>query len=176
MRALPRVVTWLDENLEKVIILSAYSACAGIIAVEVFRRYLLSTQAPWSTTIPAYMFLWLTWIGAAYGVKIRGHLCFSELRDRLPLLVQFVLTQIDAVLLLVLATIVIKNSYDLLLLQMMNFSVVPGTDDVPSWWFYSATPVGWSLLVFRVFQNMWQDAVALRRNEWPLERGSLGSR
>ena len=33
-------------------------------------------------------------------------------------------------------------------------SIVPGTDDVLSWWFYSATPVGWTLLLIRVVQNI----------------------
>jgi TRAP-type C4-dicarboxylate transport system permease small subunit len=33
-------------------------------------------------------------------------------------------------------------------------SIVPGTDDVLSWWFYSATPVGWTMLLIRVVQNI----------------------
>ena len=31
---------------------------------------------------------------------------------------------------------------------------MPGTDDVLSWWFYSATPVGWTMLLIRVVQNI----------------------
>ena len=29
---------WLDNNLEKTILVIAYALCAGIVAVEVFRR------------------------------------------------------------------------------------------------------------------------------------------
>lgn len=155
-------LSWLDRNLEKTVILSAYVTCAGIVAVEVFRRYFFSVQAPWSTTVPAYMFLWLTWIGCAHGIKIRAHLSFSEVRARLSRTTQFVLMQIDNVLLLVFASLVIFYAFDLLLLQLANASVVPGTDTIPQWWFYSATPVGWSLFCFRTVQNMIQDVIDFR--------------
>ena len=167
------VLTWLDRNLEKTVILSAYSVCAGIVAVEVFRRYFLSMQAPWSTTVPAYMFLWLTWIGAAYGVKIRAHLNFSEVRAALSRNIQFVLMQVDNLLFLTFATIVIVYAGDLLKLQWDNGSIVPGTDTIPQWWFYLATPVGWSLLCLRVIQNMIEDIAAMRAGETLKVRGEM---
>jgi TRAP-type C4-dicarboxylate transport system permease small subunit len=156
------VLLWLDKNLEKTVILLAYATCAGIVAVEVFRRYFFAVQAPWSTTVPAYMFLWLTWIGAAYGVRIRAHLNFAEVRAALPPRAQFVLMQIDNLLFLMLAIIVIYYGTDLLKLQWDNGSIVPGTDTIPQWWFYLATPVGWALLCLRVIQNVLQDIECMR--------------
>ena len=167
------VLSWLDRNLEKTVILSAYSVCAGIVAVEVFRRYFFSVQAPWSTSVPAYMFLWLTWIGAAYGVKIRAHLNFSEVRAGLSRNTQFVLMQIDNLLFLAFATIVIVYAGDLLKLQWDNGSIVPGTDTIPQWWFYLATPVGWSLLCLRVVQNMIEDFADIRSGEALKVRGEM---
>jgi TRAP-type C4-dicarboxylate transport system permease small subunit len=167
------ILTWLDRNLEKTVILTAYTTCAGIVAVEVFRRYFFSVQAPWSTTVPAYMFLWLTWIGAAHGVKIRAHLAFSEVRSSLPRKAQFVLMQIDNLLFLVFATIVIVSAGDLLKLQWDNGSVVPGTDTIQQWWFYMATPVGWSLLCLRVIQNMILDFSDMRSSRTLKVRGEM---
>ena len=167
------VLSWLDRNLEKTVILTAYSVCAGIVAVEVFRRYFFSVQAPWSTSVPAYMFLWLTWIGAAHGVKIRAHLKFSEVRAALSRNTQFVLMQIDNLLFLVFATIVIYYASDLLTLQMDNGSIVPGTDTIPQWWFYLATPIGWSLLCLRVIQNMIEDISDMRAGETLKVRGEM---
>ena len=167
------VLSWLDRNLEKTVILTAYSVCAGIVAVEVFRRYFFSVQAPWSTSVPAYMFLWLTWIGAAHGVKIRAHLNFSEVRAALSRNTQFVLMQIDNLLFLAFATIVIYYASDLLTLQMDNGSIVPGTDTIPQWWFYLATPVGWSLLCLRVIQNMIEDIANMRAGETLKVRGEM---
>lgn len=167
-RALRAGLRWFDANAEKVVLLVAYAICAGIVAVSVFRRYVFSEQWPWSTSIPAYMFLWLTWLGASYGIKIRAHLSFGAFRAVFPRRVQYWLMQLDYVLFLALASVVIVKSYDLLVLQYMNFSVVPGTDSVSSWWFYSATPVGWTALVARIVQNAWQDFRAMR-NGAPLK-------
>lgn len=153
-RTLFAVYKWLDENLEKWVLVVAFATCAGIIAVEVFRRYVLKQQAPWSTYVPSYLFLWLTWLGAAYCVKLRSHLVFNELRERMPRVWQYVFLQIDYVLYFIFGAIVIYWSYDLVALHMEMESIVPGTDDVLSWWFYSATPVGWTLLLVRVVQNI----------------------
>ncbi len=148
------VLRWLDQNLEKFVLVIAYAACAGIVAVEVFRRYVFGLQAPWSTFVPSYLFLWLTWLGASYCVKLRCHLVFNELRERMPRNWQYGFMQLDYVLYFIFGTIVIFWSFDLVALHFEMDSIVPGTDDVMSWWFYSATPVGWTLLLGRVIQNI----------------------
>ena len=153
-KALLATYHWLDNYLEKWILVVAFASCAGIIAVEVFRRYILKEQAPWSTYVPSYLFLWLTWLGAAYCVKLRSHLVFNEFRERMPRVWQYIFMQVDYVLFFVFGIIVIYWSYDLVALHMEMESIVPGTDDVLSWWFYSATPVGWTLLLIRVVQNI----------------------
>ena len=66
------VFGWLDANIEKVFILVAYGAMGSIIFVEVIRRFFFNVQAPWSTTIPIAMFLWLTWMGTFSPAFYRG--------------------------------------------------------------------------------------------------------
>ena len=151
------ILRWLDDNVEKFILVIAYALCAGIVAVEVFRRYVFGLQAPWSTFVPSYLFLWLTWLGASYCTKRRSHLVFNELRERLPRTWQYVLVQLDYVMFFVFGVIVIYWSFDLVQLHYEMESIVPGTDDVLSWWFYSATPVGWTMLLYRVCQNIVED-------------------
>ena len=148
------IVHWLDRNAEKFILVIAYALCAGIVAVEVFRRYVFGLQAPWSTFVPSYLFLWLTWLGASYCVRLRAHLVFNEIRERLPRGWQYFLMQMDYVLFFVFGSIVIFWSFDLVALHFEMDSIVPGTDDAMSWWFYSATPVGWTVLLIRVVQNI----------------------
>lgn len=157
-----RTLRYVDAHLEKGIILVAYTACAGIIAFEVGRRFLLDEQVSWSTTVPAYMFVWLTWPGAALAVRMRSHLAFNGVRQNLSRWGQYASMQIDYVLYLTFAFVAVYYSFELVQMHQNNFSSVPGTVDLPSWWFYLATPVGWSLLVLRVFQNAWEDFRAVR--------------
>ena len=173
MSALMKVLHWLDANLEKWILILAYVTCATIVFVEVIRRFFFGLQEAWSTTVPAYMFLWLTWLGCSYAVRLRVHLRFAEIRNRFPRIVRYWLMQMDYLLYIVFGLVVIYWSADLLDLQMTNESLVPGTDDLPAWWFYLATPVGWSLLLFRVGQCAVQDFLDLRRGDPLRSDGSL---
>lgn len=169
------LVRWLDDNIEKVIILVNYVAMAGIIFVEVIRRFLFNEQAAWSSTIPIYLFLWVTWIGCTYNVKIRTHLRFDELRVRMSYGMQFACLILDAVLWIVFALIVIFFAVEQVQLSYDNFSIVQGTDDVMQWWFYLATPFAWSLLIIRVLQNLVSDYGLYRKREpFQIQVGMLG--
>ncbi|MFT5707196.1 MAG: TRAP-type C4-dicarboxylate transport system permease small subunit [Oceanospirillaceae bacterium] len=157
MTTINKSISWIDQNIEKLIILLSYTGMAGIIFVEVVRRFLFNEQVPWSTTIPVLLFLWLTWFGASYNVKQRTHLALSEIRARLPYKLQFSCFVLDAILWVVFAAIVINFTYDQTYLAYDNFAIVGGTDNVMEWWFYMATPLAWSLIVIRVIQNLIED-------------------
>jgi TRAP-type C4-dicarboxylate transport system permease small subunit len=159
------ILRWLDRNIEKFVILICYATMAGIICEEVFRRFVLKQQAPWSTTIPIYLFLWITWIGAAYNTKLRTHLSFDEIRMRLPYKGQFACQCLDAALWIVFGLIVFVYTSKQVMLSHDNFAIVQGTDNVMQWWFYLATPLGWGLLMIRALQNLWLDIKAFREGK-----------
>ena len=164
------LIQWLDRNIEKLVIFICYSSMAGIVFVEVIRRFVFSQQAAWSTTIPIYLFLWITWIGASYNVRIRTHLKFDEIRVRLPYNIQFLLQVLDAVLWILFGVIVVVYSTEQVQLAKENFMIVQGTDNVLQWWFYVATPLAWSLLIIRVIQNLLEDIKSfIKREPLPIQ-------
>ena len=160
-----KILKWLDDNAEKTVILVCYLAMTGIIFVEVIRRFAFGQQAPWSSTIPIYLFLWVTWIGCAYTAKQRSHLRFEEFRARLPYAGQFFAVTLDHVIWIGFSIIVIYFSVEQVQLSYDNFAIVQGTDDVMQWWFYLATPVAFSLLIFRVLQNLVEDVRRFQKRE-----------
>lgn len=156
---------WLDDNLEKCIILLSYAGMSGIIFVEVIRRFFFNLQAPWSTSIPILLFLWLTWFGASLNVKNRTHLSLNEIRMRLPYTGQFLCLILDAVLWIGFGIMVINFTIDQVQLAYNNFAIVPGTDNIMQWWFYLATPTAWVLIIYRVLQNLFADWQRFRLRE-----------
>ena len=130
MKLMGRIFSWLDNNIEKVIIIISYTAMAGIIFVEVIRRFVFSLQAPWSTTIPILLFLWLTWFGASYNLKTRTHLALTEVRKMLSYRAQFYCFIVDALAWIAFAGIVIWFTVQQVYLSYDNFAIVGGTDDV----------------------------------------------
>lgn len=159
------LLRWLDRNAERTLILIAYSSMALIIVYAVFERYAFSTQIPWSSSIPIYLFLWVTWIGCAYNVKKRTHLVFNDFRLRMPYPMQFAMMWLDALLWVGFGTIVAYFTIEQTHLAYDNFAIVQGTDNVMQWWFYLATPIGWVLLMFRALQNLFVDIGRFRRGE-----------
>ncbi len=152
----------IERNIEKSVILASYASMAGIIFVEVIRRFFFNQQAPWSTTIPIYMFLWLAWMGASYNTMRRSHLRFTEVRERLPYTGQFICLLVDTLCWFIMGAVVIYFSIEQVYIAYDNFAIVQGTDDIQQWWFYMATPLAWTLLLVRVLQNLRQDIRAYR--------------
>lgn len=156
---------WLDKNAERTLILFAYSAMSLIIVYAVFERFIFKTQIPWSTAIPIYLFLWVTWIGCSHNVRRRTHLVFNDVRLRLPYAWQFACLWLDALLWIVFGAIVLFYTVEQTRLVEMNFAIVQGTDNVMQWWFYLATPLAWALLIVRVLQNLADDIGRWRRRQ-----------
>jgi C4-dicarboxylate transporter, DctQ subunit len=165
MNFLLGALRWLDRNAERSLILVAYSSMALIIVYAVFERFVMNTQIPWSSSIPIYLFLWVTWIGCSYNVRKRTHLVFNDVRLRLSYGAQFACTWLAALLWLVFAAIVLYFTIEQTRLVEMNFAIVQGTDDIMQWWFYLATPLAWALLVVRVLQNLADDIRRYRQRQ-----------
>ncbi|HED13099.1 MAG TPA: TRAP transporter small permease [Gammaproteobacteria bacterium] len=159
------VLRWLDQYIERIVIIVGYTLMAGIIFTEVIRRFVFNEQAAWSSTIPIYLFLWVVWTGCAYNVRIRTHLRFDELRVRLPYKGQFACLLLDNLLWIIFSVIVIYYTTEQVILSRDNFAIVQGTDDVMQWWFYLATPFAFSLLIIRVIQNIVDDVSVFRAGE-----------
>ena len=155
----------LDDNIEKSIILVSYVLMTAIIFVEVIRRFAFGQQAPWSSTIPIYLFLWVTWIGCSYNCKKRNHLRFEEFRMRLPYKGQFFCLVIDHLVWIGFAILVMYFSLQQVQLSYENFAIVQGTDDVMQWWFYMATPIGFGLVIYRVSRNLIDDIRRFTKGE-----------
>ena len=165
MNAIFAPLRWLDRNTERSLIQVAYSAMALIIVWAVFQRFVFKSQIPWSSSIPIYLFLWVTWIGCSHNVRKRSHLNFNDLRTRMSYGMQFACMWLDALLWIVFGAIVLYYTIEQTRLVEMNFAIVQGTDNVMQWWFYLATPLAWMLLIFRVLQNLADDIGRYRRKQ-----------
>ena len=170
-----RKVPILDRNLEKWALVATYLVISGVIFVEVFRRFVFQVQAPWSTTLPPYLFLVMTWIGCAYNTRLRTHLSFMELRANLPRMAQFWCVSLDAVLWLSFALVVIVTTTRQTANSAANFQILLGTDDVMQWWFYIFVPLSWLLLSARVIENFLDDLKRYRSGEPVIVQAVLGS-
>lgn len=169
-----RAVPFVERNLESTLMVVTYLAIGAIIFVEVIRRFVFSDQFPWSTTIPGYLFLIMTWTGCSYNVRLRTHLSFSEFRSKMPRTPQMGLLLLDAALWWGICLLVIVTAMGVAVNAGNNFMIVTGTDNVFVWWFMMSLPIAFVLLSGRVFQNLFEDIHKYRTGQPMIEQTVLG--
>ncbi|MFA3916401.1 TRAP transporter small permease [Ruegeria hyattellae] len=152
-----KYIPWVERNLESTVMVSTYLLIGVIIFVEVFRRFILNVQAPWSTTLPPFLFLIMTWAGCAYNVKLRTHLAFAEFRTNMPRTLQFLCLSLDAVLWIGFSWIVVVTSTQVAANSAANFQILLGTDNVLQWWFLVSVPLSFILIAARSMENWLTD-------------------
>src|SRR5690242_9838007 len=69
-----KVLVWIGEYVEEVLVvgLLAFLVCA--VSVEVFRRYILNNSGPYSEEIARFAMIWMVYLGVPYAIKQRRHI------------------------------------------------------------------------------------------------------
>lgn len=170
-----KYLPWIERNFEATVMVSTYLLIGAIIFVEVFRRFVLNVQAPWSTTLPPFLFLIMTWAGCAYNVKLRTHLSFAEFRANMPRPLQFACLTLDAVLWIGFSWVVIVTSTQVAANSASNFQIMLGTDNVLQWWFLVSVPLSFVLIAARAMENWLIDLENLRSGDTLITPVAIGA-
>lgn len=169
-----KLVPLLDKHLERTIMVYSYLLIAAIIFVEVFRRFAMNQQVPWSTTVPPLLFMIMAWYGCAYNVRLRTHLSFAEFRMMMPRLGQMITLGLDAMLWFGFGVIVFTATMRVTALSATNFQIVSGTDNVMLWWFLVTIPVAFVLMSARVLENLLDDIANYKSGEPLIKQAIIG--
>ncbi len=172
--AIYRAVPFIERNLEPTVMVVAYLAIGYIIFAGVIQRFYLSGQPAWSTTLPPFLFLIMTWVGCSYNVKLRTHLAFAEFRKAAPRTVQLVFLVLDALLWFCFAWIVVVTTAQETVRAAANFAIMLGTDNVMQWWFLGTVPIAFILLTARVIENLLQDLKKYKNGDEMIEAAVIG--
>jgi len=150
-------VPFIDRHFERTIMVYSYLGIAVIIFVEVIRRFVFSLQAPWSTTVPPVLFLFMAWVGCSYNIRLRTHLAFNEFRMNMPRKMQFACLTLDAVLWLGFCIIIVVTGMRVTANAADNFQILEGTDNIMKWWFLISLPIAFMMMAGRVIENWYED-------------------
>ncbi len=165
-------VPLFERYFERTVMIVCYLAVAMIIFWGVIDRFVFSSQKPWSTTIPPFLFMIMAWFGCAFNVRVRTHLSFSEFRTRMPRTAQFACLCMDFVLWFGFSLIFVITTLRVVALSASNFQIVLGTDNTMQWWFLLAAPLAGTLMAARAVENL-QDDIKNYRSGEPLIRQAV---
>lgn len=158
MSALPEKIAgalrWLDDAVLGVTLIACGALLLAMVVIEglgVIFRFVLHDSLSWSDELSSYLFVWLTCLGAAAGVKLRVHPEVKVLADRLPAVWHQALADIADLAVIALGGIFVVYGGDLLSLigdetaSSMSMSMV---------YPYLAIPVGGALLVLHALTRI----------------------
>ncbi|MEX3014091.1 TRAP transporter small permease [Gymnodinialimonas hymeniacidonis] len=182
-----RVSPFLEKHLEGYVMVVSYLSIGGIIFFGVIQRFVPGMLGmdfsntpvwlrpwPWTTTLPPFLFLVMTWVGCSYNVKLRTHLAFSEFRTNMPRAGQMFMLTVDAVLWIGFSWVVIVTGSRVVANAADNFQIVPGTDNLMQWWFILTVPVAFIFLVARVLENWFEDLRNYRSGDAIIKQAVIG--
>ena len=164
----------IERYFERTIMVTSYLAIALIIFWGVIDRFVFSNQQPWSTTIPPLLFMIMAWFGAAYNIRVRTHLSFSEFRTRMARGGQMACLCLDFFLWFGFALILLVTTLRVVALSASNFQIVLGTDNTMQWWFLLAAPVAATLMAARAIENIEDDVRNFRNGEPLIKQAVIG--
>jgi TRAP-type C4-dicarboxylate transport system permease small subunit len=172
--AIYNAIPFVERHFERTVMVYSYLAIAFIIFWGVIDRFIFSQQQPWSTTIPPFLFMIMAWYGAAYNIRLRTHLSFSEFRSKMPPTGQLACLIMDFFLWFGFALILFVTTCRLTANSAANFQIVLGTDNTMQWWFLVTTPVAAVLMAGRAFQNVFEDIRKYREGRPLIEQAVIG--
>lgn len=143
-RILSNAVEWVCMALMVVLSLD--------LLLGVFSRYVMVRTFTWYDEIARGCFVWLTFLGAAVGVKRRAHFRLHIVVDRLSPRLRQVTVFLLPLVVIIFASVLIQQG--LVFLELGKFQQTP-VMGLSKMWIYVAIPIGGALMILYSLGPLW---------------------
>ena len=156
-----RVLHELNRNAERWLLLIFYTMLVATMFIEVLRRELLSYSSIWGEEIVRYSFIYLAWIGAAAAVRERGHIRIDVIMHYVGPRTKALLYLFGDLVMVAVSIVALYYSFETVHVSAKFGSVTDGLR-ISRVWFLMAVPIGFALVLLRLFQSILRDIADLR--------------
>jgi len=122
------------------------------LLLGVFSRYVMVRTFTWYDEIARGCFVWLTFLGAAVGVKRHAHFRLHVVVDRLSPRLRQVTVFLLPLVVIVFASVLIQQG--LVFLELGRFQQTP-VMGLSKMWIYVAIPIGGALMILYSLRPLW---------------------
>ena len=148
-----RVLKFLDDHVEEVLIFTVFSLMSIIIFFQVIMRYIFQSSLSWSEEIARYLFIWLIYIGVSYAAKKNSHVAVTATELVLSPKHTKWIRLTAHVIFLAFAMCVFYYARQVCSTILRLGQQSPALD-IPMWAIYAAVPTGFCLTCIRQIQNI----------------------
>ncbi|MBP2079063.1 TRAP transporter small permease [Oceanobacillus polygoni] len=133
-----RLIKLILDRLLLVVSLTLLAVMIVIIIYQVFSRQILNSTPSWSEELSRILFVWVSFLGIAYGFKEKLHIALGLIVNMMPKKVQDIFDYFAKGLVIFLGVIMIYYGWNFTTLMANN--VMPGTG-LPSSMLYVVMPI-----------------------------------
>ncbi len=144
----------LLDKIEEYFCGAALLTATLIVFTNVILRYVFKAGTSWAEELVKYLMIWITFIGSSICVRKKAHVSIDFFYEMMPIKSKRVATIIiDIVALFFTGSMAFYGS------KLVQFSISTGQVSpalqLPMWVAYSAIPLGFILMSFRLVQNIY---------------------
>lgn len=157
-----KILKFLDDHLEEIILTLLLGTMSVVIGIQVFMRYVMQASLSWSEEMARYLFIWLAYIGISYGVKRNKHIKVEAFHLLLPKPARKYATLLSDIIFLIFSIIIIFKGFEMSsrILKLGQFSPALG---IPMGFIYLAAPIGFFLTAVRITQKIVYDVSNMKK-------------
>ncbi len=144
MSKIRAVIDKIDKIIEAMLQVILLVMCIAL-ALQVMFRYLFNSPLIWSEELARYLFVWITFLGAGYGVKHHLHVEMSILFNKFPLGMKKVVQLVVNVAVILSFAYIMPSAVGFMKIQ---HPIMATTLNIPLSYLFAAAPVGCGLLIF----------------------------
>ncbi len=159
--SIQKLLTTLDKNFERWLLLVFYIMIVITVGVEVLRRFGLSYSSIWAEEIARYSFIYLVWIGLAMAVKERSSIKIDVITQALSKRNKGIIYMFADIVMVFVSIIALYYSTETFLTSLKFGSVTHGLR-ISNAWFLFAVPFGFLLVLLRLTQSIRRDFIDIR--------------
>jgi TRAP-type C4-dicarboxylate transport system permease small subunit len=126
-----------------------FAAMVVVTAAGVFFRYVLNAALPWAEEADRYLFIWLSFVGAAITMRLQAHIAVDILvRSFGPVARDWAALLTYGCILVFVGTVFWASER---VIEVTSITRTTATD-IPMSWVYLAVPVGCTLIAIEVLR------------------------
>ena len=144
------------ENFEQYFVASLLAGMTLLAVVNVFVRYVLKGNILWAMEAKIFMFAWLIFFGASWGIRIGAHIGMESFVNLFSSKIKRLFALFAVLLCLAYAIIILIGSYNYV---EKIYSVGILSQDIkwlPQWVPRMVMPVSYGLMLYRFIEALWK--------------------
>ena len=147
-----KVLRWLNEHIEEVVLVLLLALISFVMLAQVIARYVLNNSMSWPEEFCRYCYIWTVFLSLGYTIRKGNMLRVGVVMDLFPAMIQRSVKILVDIVMIGLFFVLFRQSLRAVLHIKNITREISSAMQIPMWFMYMATSVGFGLAIVRTIQ------------------------